>query len=255
MSLVNTNPEYVIGTAVQGTTSILDSALKFGSTSLKSIVYMSSMAAIYSSLNGLSYTYTEKDWNNESENEVARLGPEAGGLQIYRASKTAAEKAFWAFREKHKPNFTMTAINPVFVQGPPLAPPEDPANINETLKPVWAAFSGQPMPPYAMKTGTVDVRDVAEIVVIAAERSAETDGERYMLRSASGTPKVIADILHANLPAERNIKPGDEFAPDYVAPPSSLKFDSSKAAKLLGRDWINYEKTILDTAKVFERYL
>lgn len=106
-----TDPDYVINTAVGGTVSILKSALKAGEQ-LKSVVVISSIAAI-SGPQEAPYTYTEKDWNTFSEGEVARLGKDAGGPQIYIASKTAAEKAFWKFREEHRPSFAQIAVNPV----------------------------------------------------------------------------------------------------------------------------------------------
>jgi nucleoside-diphosphate-sugar epimerase len=111
VSFFFTDPDYVIGTAVGGTSSILKSALRAGEQ-LKSIVYISSIAAIKSPKE-LPYTFTEKDWNTFSESEVARLGKDSPGPQIYLASKTAAERAFWKFRDENKPTFTMTAVNPV----------------------------------------------------------------------------------------------------------------------------------------------
>jgi nucleoside-diphosphate-sugar epimerase len=253
-----TDPEYVIGTAVQGTASILDSALKFGLPTLKSFVYMSSVAAIFNSYK-LPYTYTEADWNTESEMEIARLGAEAGGRHIYRASKTAGEKTLWAFKEKQRPSFAMTAINPVIVQGPPIAPPEYPAKLNETNQPIWTIFSGQPIPPAVSSSGTVDVRDVADLVVAAVDKSVETDGERYIAYSGVGTEQAVADILRAHYPARRDIiqvgEPGNGYLPGFAAAPGGIEFNSSKAAKLLERDWINYEQTVLDTAKALEKYL
>lgn len=106
-----TDPDYVINTAVGGTVSILKSALKAGEQ-LKSVIYISSIAAIVGPQEA-PYTFTEKDWNSFSEGEVARLGGGAGGPQIYLASKTAAERAFWKFRDEHKPKFSQTAVNPV----------------------------------------------------------------------------------------------------------------------------------------------
>jgi nucleoside-diphosphate-sugar epimerase len=111
VSFFFTDPDYVINTAVGGTVSILNSALKAGGQ-LKSVVIISSIAAISGSQDA-PYTYTEKDWNTFSEGEVARLGKDAPGPQIYLASKTAAERAFWKFREDNKPTFTQTAVNPV----------------------------------------------------------------------------------------------------------------------------------------------
>jgi len=59
------------------------------------------------------YTLTEKDWNNWAEAKVAELGKDSDGAAIYLASKTAAEKAFWAFREEKKPEFSMVSLCPV----------------------------------------------------------------------------------------------------------------------------------------------
>jgi nucleoside-diphosphate-sugar epimerase len=110
VSLSFTDPDPVMHTAVKGTTSILDSALKAG-PQLKSVVYISSIAAVASPKEP-PYIYSEKDWNSFSEEEVQRLGKQTPGAQIYRASKTAAERAFWKFRDEQKPSFSMTAINP-----------------------------------------------------------------------------------------------------------------------------------------------
>jgi nucleoside-diphosphate-sugar epimerase len=116
VSLSFTDPEPVIHTAVTGTTSILASALKAG-PQLKSVVVISSIAAVASPREP-PHTYTEEDWNTFSEGEVERLGKQTPGGQIYRASKTAAERAFWKFREEKKPSFSMTAINPWQVTSP-----------------------------------------------------------------------------------------------------------------------------------------
>lgn len=55
---------------------------------------------------------TEANWNNFAEAEVQRLGTQSPGSLIYSASKMAAERAFWKFRNEKKPPFAMTAINP-----------------------------------------------------------------------------------------------------------------------------------------------
>jgi nucleoside-diphosphate-sugar epimerase len=110
VSLSFTDPDPVIHTAVTGTTSILSSALKAG-PQLKTVVLISSIAAVTSPKEP-PYTYSEKDWNDFSEAEVQRLGKQTPGFQIYRASKAAGERAFWKFRDEHKPSFSMSAINP-----------------------------------------------------------------------------------------------------------------------------------------------
>jgi len=42
------------------------------------------------------FSYTEKDWNQDSVREVDERGKEADGGEMYRASKTLAEKALWS---------------------------------------------------------------------------------------------------------------------------------------------------------------
>jgi nucleoside-diphosphate-sugar epimerase len=84
---------------------------------------MSSIAAVKNA-NQPPYVLTEKDWNDVAEAEVKRQGKNTPGAFIYSASKVAAEKAFWAFRDAKKPSFTMTAVNPVYVL--PISPPDFP---------------------------------------------------------------------------------------------------------------------------------
>jgi nucleoside-diphosphate-sugar epimerase len=94
--------------AVNGVTRILESAHR--EPSVKNFVFMSSVVAIISSKRP--HRFTEKDWNTEAEAIVAKLGKEAPSKAIYSASKTAAEKAFWKFRDDKRPQFTMTTVNP-----------------------------------------------------------------------------------------------------------------------------------------------
>jgi nucleoside-diphosphate-sugar epimerase len=111
VSLSFTDPEPVLHAAIQGTSSILNSALKAG-PQLKSVVFMSSIAAIRGA-QPLPHTFTEKDWNDYSEGQVKQLGKEAGSIHIYFASKTAAERTLWDFQKQHAPSFAATSINPV----------------------------------------------------------------------------------------------------------------------------------------------
>jgi nucleoside-diphosphate-sugar epimerase len=107
------DPEPILHAAVNGTTTILKSAVNAG-PQLKTVVDMSSIAAIKpKAASNPPYTITEKDWNDVAEAEVVRLGKDTPGPFIYSASKTAAEKAFWKFQKENNPAFAMTAINPV----------------------------------------------------------------------------------------------------------------------------------------------
>lgn len=108
------DPEPVMRDAVGGILRALESAAK--EPKIKSFVFMSSITAVYSNKEG-DYTFTEADWNTEAEDLVEKLGKETPGPVIYGASKTAAEKAMWKFRDEQKPSFTLTAINPWYVVG------------------------------------------------------------------------------------------------------------------------------------------
>lgn len=73
---------------------------------------MSSIASVRSS-RPPPYTFTEKDWNDFAEKMCEEKGKDTPGIVIYAASKVAAEKAFWEFKEKEKVGFGMCAVNPV----------------------------------------------------------------------------------------------------------------------------------------------
>lgn len=257
VSLFFTDPEPIIRTAVEGTTSILKSAHLYGGDTLKSVVVTSSIGAVIGA-QAPPYTYTEADWNETSLAEVKRLGKDTPGGHIYRASKTAAERAVWAFRDTYTPKFSVSAINPAYVCGPPLVLPEDPAQINETVRAVYQILSGQELPPPLGGSGAfVDVRDVARMMVWAATNPKEADGQRYITVAGVGGNQAIADILRAHYPG-RNIKegtPGKGYLPGYGFPKGGIEVDGSKAVRATGQDWIGFEKSVLDAAKEFEKYL
>ena len=73
---------------------------------------MSSVAAVQTLERAENYTYTEADWNNQSEAIIAAKGKAAPSRHVYYGSKVAAERAFWKFRDERTPTFFMTSINP-----------------------------------------------------------------------------------------------------------------------------------------------
>jgi len=83
----------IIVPAVKGTTSILRSALKCG-TSVKRIVVTSSTAAV-NDLPSEPSVYSEDNWNEIAISKVEELGREATGMYKYKASKALAEKGHW----------------------------------------------------------------------------------------------------------------------------------------------------------------
>ncbi|KAF4837615.1 putative uncharacterized oxidoreductase [Colletotrichum siamense] len=257
-----TDADLIISSAVKGTTGILESALQ--EPSLKSFVYMSSIVAVRGQ--GEKYqgrSVTEEDWNDEAEDTLARLGDAATGHNLYVVSKIRAERAFWEFRNKNadKIKFTMTAINPVWVAGPPLILPEDPNKLSDTAIVAYQIMAGQTAPSAGPGNGThVDVRDVARLITFAVDHPDVTDGQRYIAGGNGNFANVQAysDVLRKAYPNRRDIivegEPGKGYVEDYSEPPESRKVDASKAVKTTGQGWIPFEKTLLDAAKAYERY-
>jgi nucleoside-diphosphate-sugar epimerase len=103
--------------AVRGTTSILNSALKHGS-SLKRLVLTSSVAAVRDQTT-VPRTFNESNWNDAAVETVKTKGSEAGPVLIYLASKTLAEKAAWEFVAAHKSEISwdLVVINPPLIFG------------------------------------------------------------------------------------------------------------------------------------------
>ncbi|KAI3324533.1 NAD(P)-binding protein [Xylariaceae sp. AK1471] len=252
--------EYIVGTAVQGTLSILESALK-AKDDLKSFVFMSSASAVRMRIPGPA-TFTEKDWNTQAEAQIKEDGDKAFGHVIYAASKVASERAFWDWVREKKPSFAATALCPCWVAGPPAYLPASPKGIAESNQFIWKVFSGEEFPPGPAGYGThVDVRDVARMTEWAASHPDIAGGERYIVGGNGnvGAPQAAADILREAYPDRRGIikqgTPGEGYLPGCAADPQGVNVDSSKAIKATGQDWIPYDKMILDAAKMFEAYL
>ena len=86
--------------AVAGAIGILTSAYKHAGPQLESFIITSSVAAIVD-LTKRKYAFSEKDWNTYSYDRAKELGDEAPSAMLYQASKVAAERAVWEFKEKH----------------------------------------------------------------------------------------------------------------------------------------------------------
>ncbi|KAF2098239.1 NAD(P)-binding protein [Rhizodiscina lignyota] len=259
ISLSFVDPAPVMKGATVGTSVILQSAYKHAGPQLRVVVQMSSIAAIRSDENP-PYTLTEANWNEVSEDVVANMGVESGAGHIYRASKTASEKVFWSFRDRVKPNWSMAAVNPSFVVGAPGALPDSPDELQSTTVNVWRALVGQEVPEAGPGLGNVvDVRDVARVIIFAAENPEKVNGERYLATSAWATPQTYYDILNKHYPERKGIipvgEPGAGYVPGYQIPPDLVQVDNTKVPKLTGQDWIPFEQTVVDAAKTFERYL
>ena len=89
--------------------------------------------------------FSEADWNEHSVKEVETKGKEASVFDKYRASKTLAERATWAFFEKNKADlkFDIVVLNPPFVFGPVIHEIDDVEKLNSSMHDWWAAVKGR----------------------------------------------------------------------------------------------------------------
>ena len=88
------------------------------------------------------------------------------------------------------------------------------------------------------------------------EHPNECANQRYLVVNGRVTPQAAADVLRAAYPERKQIpvgEPGSDYEPGYAWPKGSMSFCGDKAKKILGREYIGFEQSILDTAKVFEK--
>jgi len=104
---------------------------------------------------------------------------------------------------------------------------------------------------------TIDIRDVARLLLWSALNPKKADGERLICSSAVGGGQAIADILRKRMPCLK-IQPGEPgkgYSPDYKPQPEDGGFDTSKAVTFTGEDWIPFEESVVDMGRFLQRYL
>lgn len=131
--------------------------------------------------------------------------------------------------------------------------PEPISGLSIRVKELYDIFEGGPIPDFTpIRSTFIDVRDVAELVVRAFEQHGEQPGarNRYVLTAQPPiSPQQIVDILRESFPERRDkIREGN---PGETYPQMTWRFDSSKAASLLGREWIGLRQSVVDSAKSF----
>ena len=146
------------------------------------------------------------------------------------------------------------------VTGAPVNVPATPEGLNETLKPIWNMFTGamKEVPPKIGSGSYIDVDDVATMHVWCVEHPEEAASQRYMLANGVAPPQAAADVLRKHYPERKEIPvgtPGEGYDPDFGFVEGGPKFNSLKAQKALGRSLKKFDQSVLETAKVLERYL
>ncbi|EMD31995.1 hypothetical protein CERSUDRAFT_119302 [Gelatoporia subvermispora B] len=243
-------PDELIVPAVQGTTSVLRSAARFGGPALKRIAVTSSCAAVLDP--GAPRLFSEADWNEASVAEVRAHGRAAPGIAKYRASKTLAERAAWAFYEENKASvgWDLVVLNPPFVFGPVLHLVDAPEKLNSSML-EWfdTVVKGAKDNAALVSQGScwIDVRDLAEAHVRALTVP-EAGGERIII---SAGPFKWQDWVTATRTITTDVPAGDTSY-DPKATSHALNYDTSKAARVLKLEYRSMEDSIRDMLADFK---
>lgn len=202
-------------------------------------------------------TFTEDDWNDAAVETAQELGKDTPGRLIYAASKTAAERAFfYLHRETQgRRNFSMTAVNPATVFGPPLYMPPQVDLLSPSIRILYDTVVEGTGVSTVRGGGTVmssvDVRDVAGLMLWAARHPQEADGQRYLACAWNTTPEHITEILAENFPQLSLTFLAEARGAGSVSGSGSPLYSGGKALKATGQDWIELEKSIVDSATYF----
>ncbi|KAK0655073.1 SGNH hydrolase-type esterase domain-containing protein [Cercophora newfieldiana] len=248
VSMTATDPAPMMRAAVDGTTSLLASALSPAATKdLRSVVFMSTISAIFSPLRSPGHVFTEADWNDVAEKQVAEQGPSTPGYVIYQASKTAAERAFWANQPPATPVRMPRPRTPLYIPTPI-------TRLSMRVKDIHDIYHGFPIPEFSpIRSTFVDVRDVATLVLRAVE--SPTAAGRYLLvgNESPISPQAMANLLNERYPERKGViiqvgSPGEAY------PEVQWGFDAGKARGLLGREWVGFGKSVLDSMESFAKF-
>ncbi len=185
--------------ARDGTLRVLKAAI---ANNIKRIVITSSFAAIGYGHKDDGRTYSENDWTDINGDHVSS----------YVKSKTIAEKAAWDFIKETGAKIELAIINPVAIFGPSLS-----KDIGTSVKIIELMLNGG-MPALAnVHFGIVDVRDVAQLHLLAMERP-EAINQRFLATAGEGLfLSQIADFLKEDLGAKA------KKVPSIVVPNFLLK--------------------------------
>ncbi|KIJ45609.1 hypothetical protein M422DRAFT_250920 [Sphaerobolus stellatus SS14] len=231
------DPDALIGVAVNGTLSLLQSVAAHGHR-VKRVVITSSAAALMHK-KPIPCVYTEDDWNH---NALEPLPKNATPVQKYYSSKSLQEKTAWDFVQgKH---FDLVTILPPLVIGPMIHKIEAKEAMSYSLAQFANGIHNEkgPETPFG---NWIDVRDVADAHLLAL-KEAEASGHRLIISAEPASWQTICrsdvfflwhsnnafidDILHREHPDLPDIPIGNPGETEKGMPPWS--FDSSRIRKL-----------------------
>jgi nucleoside-diphosphate-sugar epimerase len=258
----------VIDVAVNGTLNLIEAAKDCAGEQLENFVYFSSLSAVIDSASpppsNLPFTYTAENWNNSALAALDKIGQdkEAPFSILYPASKILAERAVFEFRSQNPGlGFKIWSVVSAMVLGPPMLFPENAEGINGTIKPILEVMKklkrGEGKEIEGRKVGSgwfVDAGDLVKVVDWVSGRKG-ADGERVLVVGGRAETERLGrilggvDMIEAIAGEEKSVEKlkGDDEG--------KITFDTRFADDALEGQWINYEKSVMDTSRALERYL
>ncbi|KAK1836115.1 hypothetical protein QBC39DRAFT_108513 [Podospora conica] len=240
----------LIDPALIGTTSIL-AAIARSAPTVRRVVVTSSFAAIMdeSLIASPTTVFTESSWNPVTLADIHNSPATA-----YRASKTLAERAAWAFVATHAPQFDLVTVNPPMVFGPVAHHLDDVVRgINTSNERLVSLIRGgwkDAVPPTGQAMIWVDVRDVAEAHVRAGLEVPEAGGRRLFATAGTFSNREMAEIVRRRFPELGDRVPGPEVAGgELPAKGERFGFDNAETTRVLGMKWRGFEESVVDTVK------
>jgi dihydroflavonol-4-reductase len=241
----------LIKPAVDGTLRALKAAKNTG---VKRIVLTSSTAAMQGGQTGI-IKINQDSWSNTNANNIT----------AYFKSKTLAEKRAWEFinDQTGDSKLELVVINPGPIYGPTLT-----GNLsNEAMDFFKKLITGKvPMLPRANSVMS-DVRDVAAVQVAALENE-KANGQRFIVATEKAHAiQEIAQILKANGYDKVSTKLAPTFLLKLMAKfndeakgmlpfiGNTVHADISNTMDTFHWKPLNFQKTVLDTAKSVEASL
>jgi nucleoside-diphosphate-sugar epimerase len=248
------DPQEILHPAINGTLSVLKSALKNG-PGVKRIVITSSCAAVLSDFPEPK-VFTELDWNEQAIDDIKKNGKDATNSNKYMASKTLAERAAWNFVTDNKAQISwdLTTLQPPYIFGPILQEISKPEDLNTSSKMFWETTlpTANHSTEYLTEPrgGWIDVRDIALAHVLALEKES-AGGERFIISAGSWTYQDFLDVSNAlsPQPLKRDLPKGIVGSGKNVT--HKLLYDTSKMKRVLGLEPTPIETMIRDILQIF----
>ena len=155
----------------------------------------------------------------------------------------------------------MISINPNLVIGPPILPPATASALSATLRPIWEILAGYgtgALEDFGMYS-FADVRDVARIHLWCMENRMESSDKRIRVVTGPKQAQDVVDILRQAYPEREDIIPAKEVGRGYLEDRGFIGkgvfVGGVHASQLAPIRYMPFKQSVLDTAKVFERYL